>query len=101
MDELSNQFYFNKDYIMRLFKKEIHTTISDYINKKRIFQSLPDLQLTTNSILSIGLKHGFTSLDTILKYFIKSWELVLSVIANSVLVLSIFQKKKLISYKKI
>ena len=63
MDELSNQFYFNKDYIMRLFKKEIHTTISDYINKMRIFQSLPDLQLTTNSILSIGLKHGFTSLE--------------------------------------
>ena len=63
MDELSNYFHFNKDYIMRLFKKEIHTTISDYINKKRIFQSLPDLQLTTNSILSIGLKHGFTSLE--------------------------------------
>ena len=63
MDELSNYFHFNKDYIMRLFKKEIHTTISDYINKKRIFQSLLDLQLTTNSILSIGLKHGFTSLE--------------------------------------
>lgn len=63
MDELSNHCYFNKDYIMRLFKKEIHTTISDYINKKRIFQSLPDLQLTINSILSIGLKHGFTSLE--------------------------------------
>lgn len=63
MDELSRYFYFHKDYIMRLFKKEIHSTISDYINKKRIFQSLNDLQLSNNSILFIGLNHGFTSLE--------------------------------------
>ena len=63
MDELSRHFYFHKDYIMRLFKKEIHSTISDYINKKRIFQSLKDLQLSNDSILYIGLKHGFSSLE--------------------------------------
>ncbi len=63
MDELSGHFYFHKDYIMRLFKKEIHSTISDYINKKRIFQSLKDLQLSNDSILYIGLKHGFSSLE--------------------------------------
>ena len=63
MDELSGHFYFHKDYIMRLFKKEIHSTISDYINKKRIFQSLKDLQLSKDSILYIGLKHGFSSLE--------------------------------------
>ena len=63
MDELSGHFYFHKDYIMRLFKKEIHSTISDYINKKRVFQSLKDLQLSKDSILYIGLKHGFSSLE--------------------------------------
>ena len=63
MDELSGHFYFHKDYIMRLFKKEIHSTISDYINKKRVFQSLKDLQLSNDSILYIGLKHGFSSLE--------------------------------------
>ena len=63
MDELCSHFYFNKDYIMRLFKREIHSTISDYMNKKRIFQSLQDLQLGNDSILFIGLKHGFTSLE--------------------------------------
>lgn len=63
MDELSRHFYFHKDYIMRFFKKEIHSTISDYINKKRIFQSLKDLQLSNDSILYIGLKHGFSSLE--------------------------------------
>jgi len=63
MDELCSHFYFNKDYIMRLFKREIHSTISDYMNKKRIFQSLQDLQFGNDSILFIGLKHGFTSLE--------------------------------------
>lgn len=63
MDELCSHFYFNKDYIMRLFKREIHSTISDYMNKKRIFQSLQDLQFGNDSILFTGLKHGFTSLE--------------------------------------
>ena len=63
MNELSKRFYFNKDYIMRLFKKEIHSTILDYINQLRIFQSLKDLQETNKSILNIGLLHGFSSLE--------------------------------------
>ena len=32
IDELSITFHYNKDYIMRLFKKEIGYTIIDYIN---------------------------------------------------------------------
>ena len=40
INELSNTFHFNKDYLMRLFKKEIGTTIIDYMNYKRIFSSL-------------------------------------------------------------
>ena len=42
MIELSQKFFFHKDYLMRLFKKEIHVTILDYINRLRIFQSLKD-----------------------------------------------------------
>ena len=40
MIELSQKFFFHKDYLMRLFKKEIHVTILDYINRLRIFQSM-------------------------------------------------------------
>ena len=61
MSELSKHFYFNKDYIMRLFKKEIHSTILDYINQLRIFQSIKDLQETNKSILNIGLLHYRTT----------------------------------------
>lgn len=63
MDELSERFYFNKDYIMRLFKKEIHCTITEYINRLRIFYSLKDLREHNLSILSVGLNHGFISLE--------------------------------------
>ena len=37
MDEISSIFYFNKDYLMRIFKKELDITIMDYINKRRIY----------------------------------------------------------------
>ncbi len=71
MDELSEHFYFNKDYIMRLFKKEIHSTILEYINKLRVFQSLQDLQFGNKSILNIGMNHGFSSLEYFSEMFHK------------------------------
>ena len=61
IEELSRTFYFNKDYIMRVFKKEIKTTIIEYINKKRIFTSLNELKNTNNSILKIAINNGFIS----------------------------------------
>ena len=61
IDELSDVFLYNKDYIMRLFKKEIGYTIIDYINRKRVFNSLISYNSKNLSILSISLKYGFYS----------------------------------------
>lgn len=61
ISELSTRFFFNKDYIMRLFKRELQTTILEYINRVRIYNSLTELQTTTKSILNIGLNNGFAS----------------------------------------
>ncbi len=63
IEEISYKFFFNKDYIMRLFKKEINMTIINYVNKKRIYNSLASLRETDDSILKIGLNHGYTSLE--------------------------------------
>ncbi len=60
MDELSNYFHFNKDYLMRIFKREIHSTIIEYMNQKRVFLSLDALK-GNSSILNIALCYGFTS----------------------------------------
>ena len=71
MDELSRLFYFNKDYIMRIFKKEIGMTIIDYMNKKRIYASLQELKDTDDYILKVALKHGFTSQEYYTEIFSK------------------------------
>lgn len=60
INELSNTFHFNKDYLMRLFKKEIGATIIDYMNYKRIFSSLDSLR-ESSSILNVSLRYGFYS----------------------------------------
>ena len=59
--ELSRIFYFNKDYIMRLFKREIGLTIFEYINSKKIYLSLSSYKEENYSILKIAITHGFES----------------------------------------
>ena len=60
LEELSNHFHFNRDYLMRIFKREIGLTIIDYMNMMRIYFSLNSLK-ESSSILSISLRYGFTS----------------------------------------
>ena len=71
LEELSRQFYFNKDYLMRIFKKELDMTIIDYINKKRVYLSLSELKETSHSILRVALMHGFTSQEYYTEIFKK------------------------------
>lgn len=70
INNLANLFYINKDYLMRLFKKELHLSIIDYLNKKRIINSLNDLT-SNNSILYIALKNGFVSQEYYTEIFHK------------------------------
>jgi YesN/AraC family two-component response regulator len=40
IEELENKFFYNRYYIMKLFKKEIGLTIVEYINSIRIYNSI-------------------------------------------------------------
>ena len=71
LEELSRIFYFNKDYIMRVFKKDLNITIIDYMNKRKIYNSLNELKDTEDSILKVALMHGFTSQEYFTEIFIK------------------------------
>ena len=71
INNLVNRFNYNKDYIMRLFKREIGITIIDYINKKRIFNSLDSLKYNDNSIILISINYGFNSLEYYSEMFTK------------------------------
>ena len=61
INQISKIFFFNKDYIMRVFKNELNITIFEYINYKKVYMSLDDLVYTNDSILSIALRCGFSS----------------------------------------
>ena len=71
VDELATVFHYNKDYIMRVFKREIHCTIVDYINKKRIFNSLDSYKFSNLSILNISINYGFYSQEYYCEIFHK------------------------------
>ena len=62
IEELANIFYFDKYYIMKLFKKELKITIINYINSIRIYNSLKDYKYD-NQIMRIALNNGFNSLE--------------------------------------
>ena len=71
MDEISSIFYFNKDYLMRIFKKELDITIMDYINKRRIYNSLDLLKNSDDLIIKIALNSGYSSLEYYSETFTK------------------------------
>ena len=60
IDELSYRFFYNRTYIMKRFKKELGISIIDYLNLKRIYESLKYFQYN-KSILEIALLNGFNS----------------------------------------
>ena len=74
MNELSQLFHYDKAYMMRLFKKEAHMTIIEYMNRKRIYLSLQEFSMD-HSILEIGLNHGFYSLE----YFSEMFHTIMGV----------------------
>jgi AraC-like DNA-binding protein len=74
IDELSNIFFFDKYYIMKLFKKELNITIINYINSMRIYNCLLDFKYD-NQIIRIALKNGFNSLE----YFSETFRNILKV----------------------
>ena len=62
IDELSSLFHYDKTYLMKRFKRELNITIFDYINSKRIYNSLSYYNYD-NYIISIGFNNGFNSLE--------------------------------------
>ena len=75
MSELSDEFYYNKDYLMRIFKKELGITIMDYINKIRIYNSLNEIRSTDDLMIKVALNNGFASQE----YFSETFTKILGV----------------------
>ena len=72
IDAIAIQFYFNRFYIMRLFKKETGLTITEYINTRRIIKSLKQLVNSNDRILKVALDNGYHSLEYYSEIFYKT-----------------------------
>ena len=63
IEELENKFFYNRYYIMKLFKKEIGLTIVEYINSIRIYNSILLIKKNDSNFIKIAFKNGFYSLE--------------------------------------
>lgn len=71
IDEIAKYINYNKYYIMKLFRKEINQSITNYINYLKIYNSLKYYS-KNKSILSISLLSGFNSLEYYSELFKKT-----------------------------
>lgn len=79
IDDIVNKFFYNRYYIMKLFKQEVGITIIDYVNRIRIYNSLNEIKNSDNSFTMIALNNGFYSLE----YFSEMFKKVMGVSASS------------------
>ncbi len=70
IEDLEHRFYYNRYYIIKLFKKELNITIFDYINKLRIYNSIESIQ-DNQKIIKVALNNGFYSLEYFSEIFKK------------------------------
>ena len=71
VDDLENTFFYNRYYIMKLFKKEIGLTIIDYINKVRVYNSIMEINEYNNLLIKVAVDNGFYSLEYFSEIFKK------------------------------
>ena len=75
IEELSSRFYYNRYYIMKLFKRELGISIANYVNYIRIRNSVLEINNYNYSMTRIALNNGFYSLE----YFSETFHKVMGV----------------------
>lgn len=63
IESLEKRFFYNRYYIMKLFKQEIGLTLIEYINSIRIYNSIMQLKNNNYSLTNIAFRNGFYSLE--------------------------------------
>ena len=69
VSELAKKFFYNPDYLSRVFKKTMGVTLIEYVYQVRLSYVYQDLLHTTLSIKDIFSKHGCTNYRLSLKLF--------------------------------
>lgn len=71
LDDLSDEVGLSPEYLCRLFKKETHMTITQYIQQLRINEAIWLLRYTEKPIMEIAQSVGFQDQSNFTKVFMK------------------------------
>lgn len=71
IEELSLRFYYNRYYIMKLFKRELGISLFDYINNLRIYNSINAINTSDKLLINIAITNGFYSIEYFSEMFKK------------------------------
>lgn len=61
VDDIAGKFYFNSQYLMKMFKRVTGVTITQYVNFQKVKNSMVALSSTDDRILKIAFNNGFHS----------------------------------------
>ncbi|GAA0289804.1 AraC-like DNA-binding protein [Gracilibacillus halotolerans] len=67
LDHLAEKFYSSKYYLARLFKKQLGTTIGNYIKEVRLLHGVKMLEETDRKVIDIALANGFPNLRSFIE----------------------------------
>jgi len=68
VSEVAAHFFYSREYVSRLFKRYLNTTITDYILKRRISYS-QQLIASGLPLIDVGFQAGFGSVSTFIRSF--------------------------------
>lgn len=94
ISDFEREFFYNRYYIMKLFKREMGVSITNYVNNIRIYNSLEEVRNNNFSLLKIALDNGFCSLEYFSEVFKKVVGVSPSVYRN------LFISRELVSVKE-
>ena len=94
INDLEKEFYYNRYYIMKLFKNELNITIINYINSIKIFNSILDIKNYNYSIDFISFRNGFNSIQ----YFSETFKKIIGFKPSTVK--AFFKNQNILSEKE-
>ncbi len=79
VQDIAGRFYFNRHYLMKMFKRTTGLTITQYVNSKKIINSMHALVNTDDRILKIALDNGYHSQE----YYSEMFEKIVGLSPNA------------------
>lgn len=95
IETLEKRFFYNRYYIMKLFKKEIGLTLIEYMNSIRIYNSIMQLKNSNYSLTNLAFRNGFYSLE----YFSETFKHITGI--NPRIFKNYFYNQKELSFEQI